>query len=156
MVLLEQVTKAASILKDELSESDRTAALKMCQGMSLSLEKPRNEVLKMAFSVSSTLRFLRLLLIKDKSSQLSCIRMGIDLDIFNALAQREEPISLEELASMKNTDHSLLGNFSPSTNFSRYLLAVEYQKESCVFSQESDTFMNQGLGSIQLTILREN
>lgn len=54
MALLEQVTKAASTLKDELSELDRAAALKMCQGLSLSLEKPRNEVLKMAFSVSPT------------------------------------------------------------------------------------------------------
>ena len=52
IVELGKLSQAADTLKHEISETDRVAALKMARQIAQSLEKPREEVLKMSYSVS--------------------------------------------------------------------------------------------------------
>lgn len=49
--LVGQVQKIADNVRDKLSEADRVAALAAAQRLTQSLEKPREAIIKMAFSV---------------------------------------------------------------------------------------------------------
>ncbi|KAJ5280365.1 O-methyltransferase [Penicillium angulare] len=90
---LNQLCQDADVLGGELSESDRLSSLKLAQELTRLLEKPRDAMLKMSFS----------------PAQIVAVRVAIDMRIFIALAEKDTPLTLDELAAVKNANPILTG-----------------------------------------------
>ncbi|PLB51497.1 O-methyltransferase [Aspergillus steynii IBT 23096] len=84
--LIGQITQAADALKSSNREEDRLAALKAAQGLVRAFQKPQDDVYNLAYSPTHAL----------------CVRIGIDLGIFQTLTDRNAPMALEQLAAVKN------------------------------------------------------
>ncbi|KAJ5609365.1 hypothetical protein N7528_009932 [Penicillium herquei] len=85
---LNQLSQSADDLKGGLSESERVAAIKATRKLAQSLEKPRDAILKMSYS----------------PVEIASVRVAIDLGIFTALAEKDYPMTLDELAAIKDAD----------------------------------------------------
>ncbi|KAJ6155504.1 hypothetical protein N7470_006070 [Penicillium chermesinum] len=105
--LVGQVQKIADNTRDNLSEADRVAALAAAHRLTQSLEKPRDAVIKMAFS----------------SVQVTCVRIAMDMDVFTTLSKESGPLTLEELAAVKGADMELMERIL------RLLTAIGYVDE---------------------------
>ncbi|KAJ5108578.1 hypothetical protein N7456_005253 [Penicillium angulare] len=107
---LNQLCQDADMLRGELSESDRLSSLKLAQKLARSLEKPRDAILKMSFS----------------PGQIVVVRIAVDMGIFQALTERDTPLTLDELAAVKNADPIL------TERVLRLLCAIGYVIENDV------------------------
>ncbi|KAJ5723589.1 O-methyltransferase [Penicillium malachiteum] len=92
---LNQLSQSADDLKGGLSESERVAAIKAARKLAQSLEKPRDAILKMSYS----------------PVEIASVRVAIDLGIFTALAEKDFPMTLDELAAIKDADPIFTVNY---------------------------------------------
>ncbi|KAJ5148851.1 hypothetical protein N7448_000429 [Penicillium atrosanguineum] len=86
--LIDTLRQAADGFKHDKSEKDRVIALKAAQDLVGALQKPRDAVIQLSYS----------------PTQILCVRIGIDLDVFTTLTDRNVPLAIEELAAVKNAD----------------------------------------------------
>ncbi|KAL5342739.1 S-adenosyl-L-methionine-dependent methyltransferase [Aspergillus crustosus] len=84
--LLDNVTHSVGTFKAQRSEEDRLAALKAAQDLVRALHEPKDNVYHLVYSPTQSM----------------CVRIGIDLEIFTTLSKATEPLSLTELAAVKN------------------------------------------------------
>ncbi|KAJ5708889.1 hypothetical protein N7493_010223 [Penicillium malachiteum] len=90
---LNQLSQSADDLKSGLSESERVTAIKAAQKLAQSLEKPRDAIFKMSYS----------------PVEIASVRIAIDLGIFTALAENDQPMTLDDLAAIKYADPIFTG-----------------------------------------------
>ncbi|KAJ5665184.1 uncharacterized protein N7477_007632 [Penicillium maclennaniae] len=86
--LVNTLCQAADGFKNDKNERDRLIALKAAQDLVGALQKPRDAVIQLSYS----------------PTQILCVRIGVDLDIFTTLTERNIPLPLEEIAAVKNAD----------------------------------------------------
>ncbi|THC89247.1 hypothetical protein EYZ11_011304 [Aspergillus tanneri] len=92
-ILVEQVTQEATAFLNGGGEGDRIKALKSVQNLMNALLKPQDSVYHLAYSPTHTI----------------CVRVGIDLGIFETLTENDRPVTLAELAAVKGADLILTG-----------------------------------------------
>ncbi|KAJ5381377.1 O-methyltransferase [Penicillium cataractarum] len=88
--LLSQLCRAAENFKRDHNDLERLAALKAARKLVQALETPQEGALLTGVS----------------PIQVLCVRIAIDIDIFTTLTKSNGPVSLKELAAVKNADPS--------------------------------------------------
>ncbi|KAJ5189027.1 O-methyltransferase family 2 [Penicillium cf. griseofulvum] len=102
-----QVTQSLGAFQCQHEEADRVAALKAAQKLVNALQKPQDSVYHLAYSPTHAL----------------CVRIAIDMGIFTTLTERNGPVSLKELAAVKNASPILVERVL------RVLVAIDYVGE---------------------------
>ncbi|KAJ5411014.1 uncharacterized protein N7487_005373 [Penicillium crustosum] len=105
--LQNQVTESLGAFRSQREETDRVAALKAAQRLVNTLQKPQDSVYHLAYSPTHTM----------------CVRIAIDLDIFTTLTERNGPVSLNDLAAVKNASPILVERVL------RILVGIDYVGE---------------------------
>ncbi|PGH27028.1 hypothetical protein AJ80_01213 [Polytolypa hystricis UAMH7299] len=91
--LLKQLNERVNSLQDQHVEADRVAAVKAARDLMVALDTPQEALMKLVYAPTHAL----------------CVRIAIDLDLFKTLAEKDGPVTLEELAAVKNADPVLVG-----------------------------------------------
>ncbi|RJE27369.1 O-methyltransferase [Aspergillus sclerotialis] len=78
--------------KAQSTEADRQAAIDAAQNLIRKLQTPQESTINIAYS----------------PAQFLCVRIGIDLDVFNTLASKSGSVSVEEVAAAKKADPILV------------------------------------------------
>ncbi|KAJ6117897.1 hypothetical protein N7523_005760 [Penicillium sp. IBT 18751x] len=89
--ILDTLCQAVDGFKDDKNEKDRAIALRAAQDLVGAFQKPRDAIIQLSYS----------------PTQILCVRIGIDLEIFTTLTDQNRPLALEELAAVKNADLKL-------------------------------------------------
>ncbi|OQE02756.1 hypothetical protein PENVUL_c039G09352 [Penicillium vulpinum] len=100
--LQNQLTESLGAFRNQHEEIDRVAALKAAQRLVNALQKPKDSVYHLTYS----------------PTQVMCVRIAIDMGIFTTLTERNGPVSLDELAAVKNAKRVL-----------RVLVGIDYVGE---------------------------
>ncbi|CDM34306.1 hypothetical protein DTO013E5_2304 [Penicillium roqueforti] len=90
--LQHQLKQLLGAFQSQHEEADRVAALKAAQNLVNALQKPQDSVYHLAYSPTHAM----------------CVRIAIDMDIFTTLTERNRPVSLDELAAVRNASPILV------------------------------------------------
>ncbi|KAJ5384127.1 O-methyltransferase family 2 [Penicillium concentricum] len=102
-----QVTESLVAFRSQHDEADRVAALKAAQKLVNALQKPQDSVYHLAYS----------------PTQAMCVRIALDMGIFTTLTERNGPVSLDDLAAVKNASPILVERVL------RVLVGIDYVGE---------------------------
>ncbi|KAJ5163950.1 uncharacterized protein N7500_005780 [Penicillium coprophilum] len=130
--LQDQVTESLEVFQRQHEEADRVAALKAAQKLVNALQKPQDSVYHLAYSPTHAM----------------CVRIAIDMDIFTTLTERNGPVSLEELAAVKNASPILVERVL------RILVGIDYVGECDTRVYTATTMTRQLTDRLSISVIK--
>ncbi|KAJ5499398.1 hypothetical protein N7453_008449 [Penicillium expansum] len=123
--LQHQVTESLGAFRTQREETDRVAALKAAQRLINALQKPQ-----------------------DSPTHAMCVRIALDMDIFATLTERDGPVSLDELAAVKNASPILVERVL------RVLVGIEYVSEYDTRVYIANTITRQLTDRLSISVIK--